>query len=84
LHGSVTESQTTAAHDVEDEVLATLRLAHEVGWSKNVDLTTDERFAALQRHERFASFLVKMNHRPRQSDDQPPSARADDAASLTN
>jgi tetratricopeptide (TPR) repeat protein len=46
------------SHNLEDEVVATLRLAHESGWPRDVDLAKDERFASLVKNQRFAAAVA--------------------------
>jgi len=46
---------------IEDEVVATLDRAREHGLPSQVDLTSDERFASLRDHKRFAELLAKVS-----------------------
>ncbi|MEX2139158.1 MAG: serine/threonine-protein kinase, partial [Pirellulales bacterium] len=45
---------------LDDEVLATLRLAHQSGWPRHIDIAKDERFASLARNERYAAAVAEL------------------------
>lgn len=51
----------TERAQLEDEVVATLDRARERGLPSQVDLTSDERFASLRDHKRFAELLAKVS-----------------------
>jgi serine/threonine protein kinase/tetratricopeptide (TPR) repeat protein len=61
---SRTKSDTSAAdggpQQLDNEVLATLRLAHESGWPRDIDIAKDERFASLSRNERYAAAVAEL------------------------
>jgi tetratricopeptide (TPR) repeat protein len=45
----------------DNEVVATLRLAHKSGWPADYDLATDERFAHLKNHRGFAALIAELS-----------------------
>jgi serine/threonine protein kinase len=45
----------------DNEVVATLRLAHKSGWPADYDLEADERFAHLKDHRGFAALIAELS-----------------------
>jgi tetratricopeptide (TPR) repeat protein len=63
VDGSDPSFSEAVLRSLEDEVVATLRMAHECGWPGKTNLATDERFACLNCNERFAAFIAQLTPR---------------------
>ncbi len=62
-----------AKHDgkLTNEVVATLRQAHDAGWPREIDLATDERFAYLKSNEQFNTLVAPTGKQSLDSSAQP-------------
>jgi hypothetical protein len=59
--GSQTSNYPARSGNWDNEVVATLRQAHQSAWPADYDLATDERFAHLKNHRGFATLIAELS-----------------------
>jgi serine/threonine protein kinase/tetratricopeptide (TPR) repeat protein len=79
-----TSAASTEPEKWEQEVLATLQLAHEAGWPHEIDLANDERFALLVNNKRYAAVVELSERRVGLADSAHPTPEPDGKVELTD
>ncbi len=64
---SNTSMMDDAQQELDNELMATLRQAHDSGWPSEFDLAADKRFAYLHDRKQFSALIAELSDRPVES-----------------